>query len=390
MKRIWSYIRYFLRTQKDWRLPRSSPVLIFDDCNQDVILEYLRPWKPEILHVRGESINMLIFFASLLKGGKFLSAYVDCFIERVNPTLIVTFIDNNKFFYTISQRHPKVKTLFIQNGWRSYYSDIFEELDKISAGHQRVLTVDRMLLFGSVIGSKYSQYIPGSVVKMGSIKNNLVPRNLPSQLGLISFVSQWVKHGVRMDGVFYTQEEFCGHMDRAIIKFLENYVRTKHKRLAIILRNYEQSDARAEEEAYFREKLGNDCVFQEPFGRYPSYNALDAAEVVVAIDTTLGYESIARGNKTAIFSVRGSLLGISGLSYGWPGDFPDEGPFWTNHLDSNAFIRILDYLFEVDDTKWREDVRATNFSSLMIYNPGNSILKSLLEKELDPFPIQQF
>jgi surface carbohydrate biosynthesis protein len=103
----------------------------------------------------------------------------------------------------------------------------------------------------------------------------------------------------------------------------------------------------------------------------------------VPIDSTLGYESIARGSKTATFSIRGSSsITPRMLPYGWPDDFPDVGSFWTNNPDPDKFIRILDYLFEVNDTQWREDVRVSNFSSLMVYYPGNTILKSTLEKVL--------
>ena len=121
-------------------------------------------------------------------------------------------------------------------------------------------------------------------------------------------------------------------------------------------------------------------------GSYTSYQAVDSAEVVVSIDSTLGYESIARGRKTAIFPIRGTLLEISGRDYGWPGDFPDEGPFWTNKPDPDIFIRILDYLFKVSDEQWKKDVDSTNFSSQMEYDSGNTIFKSILEKELGPPP----
>ena len=90
--------------------------------------------------------------------------------------------------------------------------------------------------------------------------------------------------------------------------------------------------------------------------------------------------------KTAIFSIRGTLLELLDRDYGWPADYPDEGPFWTNKPDPDIFIRILDYLFEVSDEQWKNDVEATNFSSIMEYDPRNTIFQSILEKELGPPP----
>ena len=126
--------------------------------------------------------------------------------------------------------------------------------------------------------------------------------------------------------------------------------------------------------------------FEEP-GSYPSYQAVDSAEIIVANESTMGYESIARSKKTAIFPIRSTLFDIPDLGYGWPADYPDEGPFWTNKPDSDIFIRILDYLFEVSDEQWKIDVEVTNFPSIMKYDPGNTIFKSILEKELRVPPI---
>lgn len=350
-------------------------------------MEYLQPWKPEVLHLRSEQINMLVLLASVFRSGNHLDAYVDCFIARVRPRLIATFIDNNTRFFAIRQRHPEVKTLVIQNGWRGYDRDMFQTFDRMDTVRRSALSVDYILSFGSVVGAEYARYITGAVVPIGSVRNNLTPKTQLLQQGAIAFISQWTQNIFAIGDADCSHEEYFGKADRPILRCLAQYAREKAKRLVIIPRHLQQDDLRAQEEAYFCELLGQDCEFLEPQGRYVSYQAVDAADVVVAVDTTLGYESIARGNKTAMFPVRSNLLGIPGWTYGWPGDFPDEGPFWTNCPDPDAYVRILDHLFEIDDAQWRQDLEATNFSSLMIYNPGNSILKSILEKELGSAPV---
>jgi surface carbohydrate biosynthesis protein len=140
------------------------------------------------------------------------------------------------------------------------------------------------------------------------------------------------------------------------------------------------------EKDYYRKIMGVEPEFLEEPGPYPSYQAVDSAEIIVTIESTLGYESIARSKKTAISPIRSTLLDLPDLGYGWPADYPDEGPFWTNKPDSDIFIRILDYLFEVSDEQWEKDVEATNFPSIMEYDPRNKIFQSILEKELGPPP----
>ena len=116
VNKLWRYIKYFTDAKKVWHWPHQSDVLIFDACGQEILLEYLQPWNPEILHVRHESCNVPVLLISIFRRGKRVEAYIDCYIEKVRAKLVVTFIDNNQIFYTISQRHPSVRTMFIQNG----------------------------------------------------------------------------------------------------------------------------------------------------------------------------------------------------------------------------------------------------------------------------------
>lgn len=365
-------------------MPKKSSVLIFDSCNQHVLMDYVKKWNPEVLNVRGEKINIPIFIKSLFKGGSISEAYKDCFIRSVNPKLIMTFIDNDCSFYMLAQKHPKVKTLFIQNGLRGYYADVFEKFDKpISAKND--FKVHYMLTFGSVIGEEYKKHVNGTVVPIGSLKNNQVSQTQPPHQGWITFVSQWHENGFFMGDCFFSQKVFFEDIDRPILQFLKNYAEKNNKKLKIIPRNLSQgnSQMRLKEEAYYRDILKIEPDFIEPQGIYPSYQAMDAAEVVVSVDSTMGYESVARGKKTAIFSTRTKLLNVQGLSYGWPGNFPDEGPFWTNNSSPESFNRIMDYLFNTSQDNWKKDVEESSFSSLMVSDPGNSIFKSILKKELE-------
>jgi surface carbohydrate biosynthesis protein len=363
-----------------WVWPKQSDILIFDACNQDLLLQFLDPWSVETLYVRGEQTNMRVLISSIFKSGDKTEAYLDHFISKVSPRLVITFIDNNINFIKISHRHSNVKTLLIQNGWRFYYEDLCEALDKIDPTMLEKLKVDYMMLFGCLVGEEYSKYIAGAVVPIGSVKSNLIPKSPDMEKGVIAYISTWQKISSKLKGKLYTEKTYLIPVDRTIISNLLHYSKEKNKRLMIIPRNPKHSELRDQEEKHFRELLDQEPEFFDQLGPYPSYRALDYAEVVVGVDSTLCYESIARGNKTAIFSIRGELLGLRGFSYGWPENFPDEGSFWTNKPCPENFYRILDYLFSVEYVQWQKDVEATNFSSLMKYDKGNSVFKSTLEK----------
>lgn len=383
INKIRNYFNRLLSAKICWTRPKNSEVLVFDANNVNVFLPYIKKWAPEILYVRGEQLNVWSLIACLFRKGKVIDSYIDSYIGYVKPRLIITFIDNNPNFFKISKRHSNIKTLFIQNGWRSYHADVFEFLDKLDLDSLNEFYVDHMLSFGTVSGKKFSNYLSGTVTTIGSIKNNSLSRKKTVQPNVLAFISQWHMDGFYINDSFYDLEKYTGQVDRIVLKCLDDYAKKFNKKLMIIPRNANNSESRRLEEAYFYKLIGHDVEFLEPEGEYSSYQACDIAEVVVAIDTTLGYESIARGNKTAMFSIRSNILNIKGLTYGWPGEFKNEGLYWTNNPEPSSFIRILDYLFSVNESQWKEDLDKTNFSSLMSYNSGNSIFTEIIKKEVE-------
>ena len=202
IKKIWRFLCYFLQARKVWTWPQQSEVLIYDAGNSTILLEYLKPWNPEFLHVRREQINIRVLLKSLFRKGKMVDAYIDCFIEKVRPRLVVTTMDNSAIFFRISGRHPDIKTLFLQNGIRGYVDDIFEVFDKLSADDFSTFFVDYMLVFGSTIGERYSQYIKGSISLTGAVKNNFVHKENSPQSGVIAFVGHF--------NLLSTSEKVCG------------------------------------------------------------------------------------------------------------------------------------------------------------------------------------
>jgi surface carbohydrate biosynthesis protein len=399
LKYVWVIFKRFRNTKFVWSWPRHAEVLIFDSPGLYLLMKYLEPWDPELLYIRGEQLNVRVFLRSLFRGGGKLENYIDCFIDKVRPRLIVTFVDNDVLFYKLGLKHPEVKTLFVQNGWRDY--KCFKICDRMEPKELDKLFVDYMLVFGSVVGEHFSQFVKGCTVPVGSLSNNFTPKiNSPKQ-GVIAFVSGW--RPLALDGEFNkTGIEYIMSCN-LIVPFLEDYAKKKNKRFMIVPCSIAKQSAESasrkikssnfsnikkttwiskDEKAFFARLLGHEPEFIENEDFFPSYQAIDSAEVVIAVDSTLGYESIARGNKTGIFAVSSNFVKDKSLKFGWPGDFSGEGLYWTDKADPARFTKILDYLFEVDDAQWRKDLEVTNFSSLMVYDPGNTIFKETIEKGL--------
>ena len=383
IKKFWIYFKYITDSKKTWSRPNKSSVLIYDASGSNMIIEYIQQFSPEVLHISGERINLRVLFLALLKGKNLHDSYVDEYIRIVEPDLIITFVDNNLNFFTINKRHKSIKTLFIQNGMRYYYGDIFYTMDSIYPSNLKKLRVDYMMTFGEVVSSHYQKYISGSVIPIGSMINNLVPKKSVKENTVLSYISQY-QAGRSIEGKYYDYEKYAGRTVKFVIQFMKDYAELNKKNLMIIPKFSKGSDFRIQETAYYNNLLGCEAQFLEFDQDFSSYHACDISEVTISIDSTLGVESIARGNKAAIFSIRGSMLDLKGFNYGWPGDYSDNGLFWTNHSSVESFKKILDYLFNVDDEQWHKDLKKTNFSSLIEYDQNNSILldtiNTILEK----------
>lgn len=382
LKKLWQFLRYFMGAKKIWQSPRQCDLLIYDAAGQELLLEYAAPWRPEVLHVRGEQINLPVLVASLFRRGKQFDAYVDCFIERVRPRLIVTFIDNSPGFYSLATKHPTVKSMFIQNGTRG--PEVFEGLDRARTAGD-ALKVDFMLTFGHRVGMEYARYIQGAVVPIGSLINNGVPRSAPKRPGTLAFISQYrdIK-GLAWSGKYRTREEFFELADQLVLSFLLKYANSHGKDFFIVPCTGHSGNAglQKKEQAYYDRLLGQRCAYADWRWRGSSYDAVDSAEVAVCIDSTLGYESAARGNKTAIFSFRSEILGTDDRTYGWPEMYPDAGPYWTNRPEAAEFERILNHLFAITDEQWQSELAEHGYSRITAYDPGNTILRSVLQNEL--------
>ncbi len=383
LRKLAAFFSYFRYARKRWLWPQRSEVMIFDACGEELLRDYLRDCSIEVLPVRGESINVPVMLASLFVGGNRSEAYFDVYIRRVRPRLIVTFIDNTLAFYRLSSRHAGVKTMFIQNGWRGYHADVFEQLDALGED-TGALAVDYMLCFGPAIGRLYQRYIKGDVVAIGALRNNRHLRSAAREAGCLAYVSQWRGEGLQLAGQMYSQEELIGSVDRCIVGFLADYARANGKRVSIIPRTPEGSAERQEEAQYFATILGDPWSVLEYRTPGSSYMALDAAEVVVGVDSTLVYEAIARGTRTAIFSIRGAMMGVQGFGYGWPATCPPDGPFWTNTPAHERFAAVLNYLFAISDDDWRKELHSVAFEELMVFDPCNALLKQTLAQALAP------
>jgi len=242
--------------------------------------------------------------------------------------------------------------------------------------------VDHMFVFGSAIGEIYHKYISGNIVPIGSFKNNLVKKGRHKSKS-IAYISTY-RPGISEEFIVpdsapdnpVTYEQITVRREKAIV-FVAEYCRANNLELIIVGKDEDF----VAENLYYQKLLKNYSFLIEPKKNVTkSYEVIDNSEIVVFTSSTLGYEALARGIKTAALLIDAKLLDADALKFGWPVKVKDDGKFWTHQFDEKRFGEILDYLLTVSDADW-DKIRSETIREIICYDENNSqfveTLKSL-------------
>jgi surface carbohydrate biosynthesis protein len=375
-------LSYFWHSKKIWCKPGKAKVLIYDRPGSEVLLTYISQKSVEILDLRGESLNLYVLFKCLFNLKLSPANYIFQYLTCVKPSVALTFIDNKSSFYLLKNDQKNLITVFVQNGLRGEIGGRFGFLKK-QTDFRNKYKIDYMLTFGNAIGREYAKYIDGNILPIGSFKNNFYQTKIQNSSKTVLFLSQYRQppspesRPLSIQGnqpIFwkqvYSAEEF-------LLPLLQKYCLQNELELKICMCS---SDQTKQESNYFRSILKNETFeLIKKSNLYSSYENAAAAEIVVFVDSTLGYEAFARGKKIAAFTLRGKSMGSVGRNFGWPADLPDNGPFWTNHADECEFKRVMDYITTVNDEEW-EETRQRYVPDLMEYDPGNTRFLKLMSE----------
>ena len=118
-------IAYVWRAKKVWHKPKQARTLIYDRAGSEVLLEYINQKDVEILDLRGESINLYALLKCAFSLKLSLANYASKFTSLVRPSVVITFVHNNRDFYKLKNAHPRLVTVFVQNGWDTEFGGIF-------------------------------------------------------------------------------------------------------------------------------------------------------------------------------------------------------------------------------------------------------------------------
>lgn len=362
-----------------FKKPKKSNILVFDRVGADIFNFFFHDSQFEILDRRKESINIHIIIITILNEGfkDFKTNYFKNYLKSVNPKIVLTFIDNNFRFFLLKKTFPDAKYICVQNGMRD--GKYFKDLKRFVKIHKD-LEIDYYFIFGSEVRKKISPYIRSKYFNVGSIINNYYTSSQKFKKNnfkkSITFISQFKK-------------EFR-NSELIVLKFLSNYCENKNIKLNI-LGKIDKSKINI-----FDEKLK--CNINYKFipkkNLRETYETINNSNMVVYVDSTLGYESLAKGIRVAAFPF-GSLKPrtndrnfINEIKFGYPFKYPNSGFFWLNYIDKKKMNIILDRVYNCPIHQWNK-VYLPYKQKLMQYDKNNNKFKMVIKKTIKNFKFKK-
>ena len=371
---------------------KRKQVALFDASGISILNEYIPQKDISIIDI--EQLNVFAFLRMLFAGKKSLFDYTFAYIKIFKPQFVFTFLDNNVDFYKLAAIFPKTKFIAVQNGQRANYANqidngFFDLLKKASLKNK--LSAHAICVLGTTAADQYTQYIHAKPVITGSIKNNLIGRQIaPTEHFDIVYISQHAPFDIPNSEVQFffgkrsiTAQEFYA-VEQRIVRFLAERSVRLHQSFAVLGKRTDSSSY--EREFFVSAAQPAPMHFIPRTSEFSTYEFCNSASLIVTADSTVGYEFLARGNRVAFLSGRINAVSnelsreIHDTDFGFPLEFGTSGPFWTNAANESEFERVIGSIQSMADAQWASAISPYN-EILMAYQPGNSAFIEMLRSE---------
>jgi len=366
--------------------PRNKKILIFDNKGSTAShYRYFSNLDVEILHVLGERINFYILFKILLNF-KFptIKLYIEEYVKIVKPSFIFHNSFNIRFFEIDKKKFNfEFVKIFTQSELKNFYD--FKEF----ISNKKNLKCDYLFVWSEGMKNKLLNHIKGNYIVTGSFANNDGPKIEYKKLkNKLIYVSQYrtfkkkkltdTKKTIRdnFHGVRFSWDQFF-KIELDLCDMLKNYCNINNIEFSIVGTSI--NDQKSEKE-FFSKRLGNiGWSYIKSSKNKRGIYLTNKAKFIVTVDSTLGYECLARGQRVGFFSMRKKYIKSSYSKFGWTMNLNEEGPCWTTNNTQNDFKRVMNFLVKAKEKEW-DRIRKNSLNDLMFYDSGNKIYLNYLNK----------
>ena len=363
-----------------FRRPQQAPVVIYPKGkSSDILLKYLdqsqvivtNPWEGTL------NIPTICRMLASFKFSRF--HYLIAYLRLTQAKFVITTTDNDITFYRIKKYLPAVTTIAIQNGLRGNYSSPNSTGFLIGISQEADLACDYILTFGESMGHEFQKYIQTEFFAVGSIRNNsFIPSAAIQKSNQLTYISQLTNRALGPDECFadykgnsISYQEFYA-AEKIICDYLAKYCAERD--LKFLVCGKQNSTFTAERDFFSPHHVSSR---NEPFS---SYELLNASEILVSLDSAIGYEFLSRGNRVVMVGGRFShhpnktVRDMPDIKFGYPSDLPTDGPFWISDLSESHLTTRLDSVRSMPENSWTDLIKPYQ-DLLMRFDPDNQMLK---------------
>jgi len=379
--RLMRHFNFFFSIKFSISKPKPEEFLIYDYFTGKFFLRFFYASQNNFIYTRKEKINLYVFFISitnLLKSRtdkNFYFEYIKNYIQITNPKIILTINDQDTNFWLLKKFFPKVVFIVIQNSLTFSGENSVVSRLKESKNFFRKLEIDYLFVYGEGRIREFTKYLKVNkkVIPIGSFKNNFYINSKIKSSNKIVYISQFKNSPLN------SINQSLYNLDKLILDLLLEFSKMNNLKI-FILNKQKKVSMQQLEENYFRNILGegNFTFLKES----SPYEVLNNYNFYINIDSTLGYEALARGKRVAFFNLRQKMTGDLSFKdnyYGFPYDKRKKGPFWTDSSNTKEFNRVMQFIIFSNEKKWKS-IRNKFIKPIIEYDYGNKKLLKIINK----------
>ena len=296
--------------------PRNS-IVVIDNYRSNLFRDFKIENEPikdfSICYLRGEKIYLdcvlFVIFRKILGLG-LRGDYIRSFLVLSGATNALSYIDDSASLYLVASSLPNVKFYIFQNGIRDLLEleEIRRVLSKASSlncsnvlihTHGRVATSDYRLVFGES-GANIKEF--GSLASSAIIYDSNVEDNSSKAI----FISQYRKFETVYSGTdFPVKFDDFYEPERKALPLIQKYLNKCGILMDVLLSNSWQTGVHNHEQIFFGDLLDPRTEFVKSD---LTKSDLHNYELIITVDSTLGFELASIGKKVLFVDLR--LKGI--------------------------------------------------------------------------------
>jgi surface carbohydrate biosynthesis protein len=395
-------IFFFFFIKKNFKKISHKKILIYDRHSIPFLKKIVDLKKCEILSTRfvinhsanknlNESINLRILLRCFFKFKFTRKYYVEEYINFLKPKIVITAVDNDLFFYQLKKKFNTTIFISIQTSLRSALNDLFSNIHNLILNHSKC---DYSFVYNDYIGKFYKKFLGTTAISIGSIRSNC--ERIINQKKKISLLYVSTYKGLKNNLLFIDKKKIIPFYKEAktikenlyrsdiikneikLLKNLNKFLKLNNKLSLTILGC---RDNKLEKKFYENILINTKFNFISRTENRNTYKIIDDSEVIINIDSSIGYESIARGSKVAFFSIRGLSYPFNTSFFCWPRKIKKKGYFWTHAFSFNELNRVLKNTLNISNANYKLKIKKS-FKGLLKYNYNNVRIKNFIDQKI--------